>query len=105
MRATRLIAIATAALAATVSFGALAAAPEKLEPVTVKGERIRTEGTFCPFVYEALGATPRVTFAGFAGKAAPTATAATPFVYDRLGATPKVALPVREQAVSAEVTK
>jgi hypothetical protein len=91
--------LAIAAVLAAATLSAHAAAP-------------RTEGDIGPFTYEALGATPSLTFgrakaaapaAVEAPKAAPatnasarpgtparTTPAATPFTYDTLGATPHV---------------
>jgi hypothetical protein len=101
--------IATAAaLAASLLAGPAFAQPtdaaraQQLAPVTVKGERAATEGRFSPFVYEALGATPRVTLTAFKRDAQPArATATSPFVYDQLGATPNVALPRAQTATDA----
>jgi hypothetical protein len=85
---------AIAAVLAAAALSANAAAP-------------RTEGDISPFTYEALGATPSLTFgraqAAATPKAAPAKNAAarnetparatsasTPFTYDTLGATPHV---------------
>ena len=103
--AARLLAIVASAVAA----GAAAAPPpavtaQQLSPVTVTGERPRTEGAFSPFVYEALGATPRVALPlagpGATRRAADGATAVSPFVYEHLGATPPIRLPARTPTVA-----
>ena len=109
MRATRTLAAIAAVSASLLAGTAFAQAPsadaaraQQLAPVTVKGERVTTEGRFSPFVYEALGATPRVTLASIARNSKPaTAATVSPFVYDRLGATPSVQLPRTQTSADA----
>jgi len=78
--------------------------------LSVNAAQNRTEPTNSPFTYEAIGATPSLTFGraraaapkaveaqqpvaakpATANASRPTAAAATPFTYDTLGATPHV---------------